>query len=147
MPNREIYHIGTTECIHFPEEGIFKVPAKIDTGAYNSAIWASNIKEEDGVLSFTLFSEKSPFYNSRVITTKEFARSRVRSSFGHTQRRYRVELKVHIGTETFKAYFTLANRSRNSYPVLLGRKFLRGRFVVDVTKKNLHRAKLQVKPC
>ena len=40
-----------------------KAPAKIDTGADSTSVWASNIKmSKDGVLSFTLFDKSSPFY-------------------------------------------------------------------------------------
>jgi hypothetical protein len=36
-----------------------------------------------------------------------------------------------------RAQFTLFDRSDMRYQVLLGRKFLRGRFVVDVSGSNL----------
>ena len=53
--------IGSTEFVEI--FGVSAVPAKIDTGADSSAIWASNIDmKEDGTLIFSLFGKKSPFY-------------------------------------------------------------------------------------
>jgi hypothetical protein len=38
---------------------------------------------------------------------------------------------------TVRTQFTLFDRSDMKYQVLLGRKFLRGRFVVDVARKRI----------
>ncbi|HUD03275.1 MAG TPA: RimK/LysX family protein [Patescibacteria group bacterium] len=145
MVKREIHNIGTVECINLPDAGVFKISAKIDTGATFSVIWASNIREEDGILYFTLFNKQSSFYTGQEIVAKKYEVARIRNSFGHIQQRYRVALKITMGSQTFRAKFSLANRSRNKYAILLGRKLLHGRFVVDVAKKNIH--KLQVKAC
>ena len=49
--------IGSTEHVDFGKRAQ-KVPAKIDTGADSSAVWASNIRiDKDGVLKFSLFGE------------------------------------------------------------------------------------------
>ena len=46
--------IGSTEYVSVA--GITNIPAKIDTGADSSSIWASRINmTEDGVLEFVLF--------------------------------------------------------------------------------------------
>ena len=36
-----------------------------------------------------------------------------------------------------RAEFSLSNRGNLKFPVLLGRKILRNRFLIDVTKKDL----------
>lgn len=135
--------IGPTEYIGLPAAGINKLPAKIDTGAYFSAIWASDIKESDGCLTFKLFGKQSALYNGNQIVTKDYAKSRVRNSFGGMQERYRVEMDIKLAGENYKTIFTLADRSRNRYPVLLGRSLLRDRFVVDVSKRNVRLKQLQ----
>ena len=48
-------HIGTIEHISLPEYELVTIPAKIDTGADGSSIWASNIRLNRGKLSFNLF--------------------------------------------------------------------------------------------
>lgn len=134
--------IGSTEYIKVA--GIDQVPAKIDTGADSSSIWASHIDmKEDGTLFFTLFDQKSPLYTGELISVDVYTARVVRSSHGDEQIRYRVELPISINGKTFTTTFTLANRSRNSFPVLIGRRTLmEGRFLVDVSKANVERKKI-----
>ena len=79
--------IGSTELIEVA--GIKKVPAKVDTGADTSAIWASNIDmEKDGTLVFCLFGPKSSFYTGELLKTSDYLVRTVRSSHGDVQIRY-----------------------------------------------------------
>lgn len=48
-----------------------------------------------------------------------------------------VELRLRMGSEIMQGEFTLADRSRFDYPVLVGRNLLRGRFVVDVDRRHV----------
>lgn len=122
--------------------GVHKIPAKIDTGAYSSAIWASDIKiQPNGTLSFALFGPSSPLYSGKRITTSEYTAKRVRSSHGDQQVRYQVEMDVTLGGCSFRTVFNLSNRSRNYFPVLIGRLALKNRFLVDVSKTTVIREK------
>ncbi len=127
--------IGRKVHIDLPSYGIFGVLAKIDTGADNSSIWASDIHEIDGELRFTLFDKSSHHYTGEVITVRDFTMISVRNSFGHAETRYRVALMTTILEKRIRVNFTLANRSRNTSPILIGRKTLSGKFLVDVKKK------------
>ena len=130
--------IGSTELIDVA--GVKNIPAKVDTGADTSAIWASNIDmEEDGTLIFNLFSKESPFFTGETIKTSDYLVKTVRSSHGDVQIRYRVKLPVVINGESFMTTFTLANRSRNHFPVLIGRHTIENRFLVDVSKSCVER--------
>lgn len=134
----ELEIIGSTEYIEVAD--IKDIPAKIDTGADSSAIWASNISmDQDGILSFTLFDEISPFYTGERLHSSEYAARVIRSSHGDEQIRYRVPLSIKIGQKSFTTNFTLANRSRNSFPVLIGRHTLSGHYLVDVSKSVVER--------
>jgi len=126
--------IGRVERVNFPEFDIIGVPAKIDTGAFRSSIWASNIIEEAGVLSFTLLDSSSEWYTGKIYTTTKFEIVEVENSFGHKQERYSVYIKIKMGPKNVVSNFTLADRSMKIYPVLIGRKLLRGRYVVDVAE-------------
>ena len=125
--------IGRIVKLSIPDAQISNLPAKVDTGAYSSAIWATKVKEEDGVLSFVLLGPKSPKYTGRVMTTNKYKIVKVRNSFGEMQDRYRVELKVELDGRKIKAKFTLANRALKSYSALIGRRMLNKRFLVDVS--------------
>ena len=126
--------IGRVERVNFPEFDIIGVPAKIDTGAFRSSIWASNIIEEEGVLSFTLLDASSEWYTGKIYTTTKFEIVEVENSFGHKQERYSVYIKIKMGPKNVVSNFTLADRSMKIYPVLIGRKLLRGRYIVDVAE-------------
>lgn len=124
--------IGSTEIVEVA--GIKNIPAKIDTGADTSAIWASDIDmDEDGVLTFTLFSQESPLYTGEKLKTTDYKAKKIRSSYGDKQIRYRVKLPLKLGNKRFETTFTLANRSRNHFPVLIGRHTIEGKYLVDVS--------------
>lgn len=129
--------IGTTEYVSLPELNGEVFPAKIDTGADSSAIWASEIEQNDGVLEYTFFAPGSAYYTGKLHQTRRFKVTSVRNSFGHEEIRYKVYLKVKIGKHTISRWFSLADRSRNNYPILLGKNFLKDRFIVDVAQNNL----------
>lgn len=127
--------IGSTELVEVA--GIKNIPAKVDTGADSSSIWASSINmRKDGTLVFSLFGEKHPLYTGEEISTTDYKIKSVRSSHGDSQIRYQVNLPIVIGDVEIKTPFTLANRSRNNFPVLIGRRTLEGRFLVDVSQIN-----------
>jgi hypothetical protein len=126
--------IGRAETIALPELGSAEVPCRVDTGAKTSSIWASNIREEDGVLQFTLFGTSSPLYTGLMHHTTEFEKVVVASSTGEEQERYKVRLLLKLKGKRIRGRFTLADRSTQTYPVLLGRNVLRGKFIVDVTR-------------
>ena len=130
--------IGSTEFVSIGKQE--KIPAKIDTGADSSSIWASDIKvEKDGTLSFKLFAPKSPYYTGETIKSKEYTVSVIRSSNGNEQIRYRTTLPLKINGKIIKASLTLANRSRNHFPILIGRKTISKKFLVDVSKSKIKR--------
>ncbi|MEK7095799.1 MAG: RimK/LysX family protein [Patescibacteria group bacterium] len=125
--------IGRVTKIDFPKLGITDVLAKVDTGADSSSVWASNIKERAGKLSFTLFAQGSPYYTGGVITTRHYHIRSIKNSFGQAEFRYKVSLQVTLENRTVNVSFTLANRSDNRFPVLIGRRTLHGRFLIDVS--------------
>jgi hypothetical protein len=134
---RQLDVIGNTEVATFRELGIYDVPSRIDTGAKTSSVWASNIKENDGNLRFTLFNVQSKHYTGDIIKTRDFGYRAISSSNGHVENRYAVRLLINILGRNIRATFTLANRSTQAYPVLVGRNILRGKFMVDVTRENV----------
>ena len=131
--------IGPKTSVTFRPQGVLDVPAKVDTGADSSSIWASDIKEKDGVLTFVLFDPQSPWYNGRKIKTKQYSLRSIKNSFGVTEFRYKVPLNVEFGGKKIRARFTLSDRSNNRYPVLIGRRTLKNRFVVDVSQEDFEK--------
>jgi hypothetical protein len=111
------------------------VPAKIDTGADSSSIWASSISiDKGGTLHFTLFDKGSEFYNGEVISRKDYKVAQVASSTGHVQIRYRTHLTIRLGGKKIRVLFNLSDRSKNQFPILVGRRTIVGKFLVDVSR-------------
>lgn len=132
---RNLEIIGSTEYVEIA--GIKNVPAKIDTGADSSSIWASHIRiTKDGILKFRLFDEGSPFYTGRAFKRKDFKAAVIRSSSGHEQIRYRAHLPIVLSGHRIKILFTLSDRSNNNFPALIGRRSIAKKFLVDVSKKH-----------
>lgn len=136
--------IGSTGFVDFGKRAQ-KVPAKIDTGADSSAVWASNIRiDKDGVLKFSLFGKGSPYYNAKIFKRTDYSVASVRSAMGQEQVRYRTHFWVKIGGRKIKMLMNLSDRSKNEFPVLIGRRSISGKFIVDVSRKNVRRKKPSV---
>lgn len=129
--------IGRNVCVNFGRRAI-GVPAKVDTGADSSSVWATNIRiDEDGVLKFCLFGEGSPYYNGKIFKRTDFSVVKVRSSSGHEQVRYRTHFTVTVKGRKIKAMFNLSDRGDNLFPVLIGRRTIAGKFLVDVQEYDI----------
>ncbi len=126
--------LGRVETISFPDAEVFSLPAKVDTGAYRSSIWATNIKEENDRLSFILLGPDSPYYSGKRLYVTDYRRVQVENSFGHKEERYSVFLSVQVAGHSINSNFTLANRGVKTYAALVGRKMLKNRFIVDVSR-------------
>ncbi|PID31315.1 hypothetical protein CR983_01850 [Candidatus Saccharibacteria bacterium] len=134
MAKNDLSVIGRNARVDFGKRAI-DVPAKIDTGADSSAVWASNIRvDKSGVLKFSLFGEGSRYYNGKVFKRTDYSAAVVKSSSGHREVRYRTHFTVRIGGKKIRALFNLSERSLHEYPVLIGRRTLSGKFLVDVSK-------------
>lgn len=134
--------IGRTDIIDLPELGLHGADAKIDTGAYTSSIHCSRIKVKKGadgreVITFTIPGSKLHEKGVHHFKVHEFEARNIRSSNGQIQSRYIIKTQLLIFGRRIRTEFSLADRSSMKYPILLGRKLLQNRFLVDVTKKNL----------
>lgn len=145
------YHkeiVGRGELIDFVDCGLTNIPAKVDTGAFSSALNADQItlSDDGSTLTFRLLGDH-PVAEGKtyIVSTKKFSRVWVSSSFGHREERYHVQLQVRVGTQTFWADFSLANRMKKAYPVLLGRKLLTDRFIVDTAQSQIDPSELRAK--
>ena len=135
--DRSLSTVGRTELIQLADYGSqVVVLAKVDTGADLSCIWASDVSENDGVLSFVLFDKDSPYYTGETIriSRPDYRPVRIANSFGHKERRYVVKIRIRINGRLIRAAFSLADRREKKYPVLIGRKLLHKKFLVDVSR-------------
>lgn len=134
--NKEKVVIGRREIVDFPELGLVGIIAKIDTGAYTTALHCHDIKEENGVLHFKLLDPSHPEYNIQDQKFTCYSKKGIKNSFGEVEMRYIIKTIVIIGRRKIKAVISLSDRGNMRYPVLIGRKLLKNRFIVDVSLLN-----------
>lgn len=123
--------IGRFDKADFPELHLEDIAIKIDTGAYTSSIHCNHILEEEDYLSCTFLDEEHPLYNGKKFTFRDYDIVFVKSSNGVVQKRYLVVTTIKIFDKVYKISLTLSARQDMRYPVLLGRKFLTKKFIVD----------------
>ena len=123
--------IGRTDRADFPKLEIENLDIKIDTGAYTSSINCTDIFEENGILIATLLDEAHEQYHGKQMKFEEYEITSVRSSNGTSELRYEVQANIRLFSKLWKISLTLSNREQMRYPVLIGRKFLSSKFIVD----------------
>jgi len=122
--------LGWREWVFLPLYNDFKLKAKIDTGARTSSIHATNIqvyqKGDSQMVKFQIYQSES-FLD---IDTKLVSYKKIKSSFGQTEIRPTVHMKIQIGKETWLTEITLAQRSKLTYPMLIGRNTLNKKHII-----------------
>lgn len=129
--------IGRIDKVDFPSLDLFEIDVKIDTGAYTSSIHCHKFYEEDGWLKCLFYDKGHPNYNGKKIIFKNFTTTKVKSSNGMVQLRYKVKTSVIVFNKKYSINLTLNDRDDMKYPILIGRKFLLKKFMVDVDLKDL----------
>lgn len=129
--------IGRIDKADFPELDMKEIAIKIDTGAYTSSIHCDNIYEENGVLTCSFLDQEHPDYNHKLFTFTDFEIAKVKSSNGISQKRYKIKSTIKIVGKTYKISLTLSDRKEMRFPVLIGRKFLNKKFIVDPQLTNV----------
>lgn len=133
--------IGRLELVSLPELNDITFAAKVDTGAHTAALHCHHIQTHtaNGVemVSFSIGRSTARPAQNQLLTLPLHRIKRIRSSNGVSQLRCIVRLTLVMGPYRFLTEFSLTDRSRMQYPVLLGRKALRKRFLVDVSKTYL----------
>jgi len=142
--------IGRAETIDFKDHFLVDVPAKTDTGAFMSAVHATNIHEvvkKNGKksLKFNLLGMHGSYPYSRELESEKYSTQTVENSFGEVQERYAVDFKIKLAGKVFVTQFTLADRSTKVFPILLGRTCLNKRFMIDTDIAHIDRKLLKEK--
>ena len=151
--------LGWREWLDLPDLGLFGIKAKVDTGAYNCSLHASDleffereIETSEGALTrveFVRFTsdpnhigagrrdgerqrDESSTLRPPVRTEARIVHHRlVRNSGGERERRPVIETTLRLGTHEFLAEVNLTNRDLMGFRMLIGRRAMHGRFLVD----------------
>ncbi len=129
--------IGRVDKVDFPLLELYNIDVKIDTGAYTSAIHCSDIIEDNNRLRCIFNSNTHQNFGKTEIVFSKFSRTNVKSSNGFKENRYKVKSEVIFFGKTYKINLTLSTRDDMKFPVLIGRQFLKRKFLVDVDLDNV----------
>lgn len=129
--------LGRYDRVDLPELGLSNIHAKVDTGAYTCSLHCHKAEVVDGKLEFILLDQEHPEFTGMKFVFSEFEKRDIRNSFGEVEKRFVIVTAITIFEEVITTEFSLSNRGSLKFPILIGRKILRDRFLIDVKKKNL----------
>lgn len=139
--NTPLVVIGRRENVYLPELSSSPIEAKVDTGAFRSAIHCTHCEEfqEDGKTVLRAVFDLDGT-GPREMLFERFILRVIKNSFGQKESRYCVRLLIRIGRKNIWSDVSLSDRSGMKYQVLLGRKTLGRKFVVDISRTHVLRA-------
>lgn len=129
--------LGYIETVVLPDLGI-TCDAKVDTGACTSSLHAENIElfkrnRQNWVRFHVAFhndgNEIDQICEARVLDTRTIA-----SSNGQRSERYIISTDVDVRGHRWQIEISLSHRGTMRYPMLIGRRAISGRFLVDVSQ-------------
>ncbi len=129
--------IGCKEIISIIDLDLYDLDAKIDTGADSNAIHCDEIEIKDNQVTFRLLDEVHPSYHGKKITMPIYKIKKVKSSNGQVQNRPSIKVNVEFMGNKYESVISLTDRSDMKFPMLIGRKFMANKFLVDVSKEYL----------
>jgi len=129
--------LGRYDRFDLPELGVCDIHAKIDTGAYTCSLHCHKAEIVDGKLEFILLDQEHPEFTGMKFTFAQFEERDIKNSFGEVEKRFVIITSIKVFEEVIATEFSLSNRGSLKFPILIGRKILRDRFLIDVKKKNL----------
>lgn len=130
--------IGRRELISILDLELFDLDAKVDTGADSNALHCDDIFiDNEDFVHFKLLDEVHPAYHGKHMKMPLYKLKRVKSSNGKVQQRAYIKVTVDFFGKRYKTIISLTNRADMKFPMLIGRRFLNKRFLVDVSQEYL----------
>lgn len=131
--------VGRRETITIIDLELFDLDAKVDTGADSNSLHCDDITIDDlnQNVTFTLLDEVHESYHGKRMTLPLYKIKKVKSSNGQVQLRPSIKVSVEFFGKKYKSVISLTNRADMKFPMLIGRLFLKDRFLVDVSKEYL----------
>ncbi len=137
-PIRAATVLGWREWLRLPELCKTRIKVKVDTGARSSCLHAFNVQviDEDGqqIVHFDIHPLQNSTQKTVRVTSPLIEYRRIRSSSGHEELRPVIRTLARVGDTTWPIEVTLTNRDQMGFRMLLGRRALAHRFVVNPSK-------------
>ncbi len=133
--------IGRKDVADFENLNLKGIDVKVDTGAYTSSFHCHKIerykKAEEEWVRCNFLDPEHELYHEKEFCFPIHKIRRVKSSNGMVEERISIRTNITIFQANYRIELTLTERQDMKNPVLLGRKFLSKKFIVDTSKKNL----------
>lgn len=133
--------IGRKDIADFEKLNLFGIEVKIDSGAYTSSFHCHKIekvtKDEVEKIKCNFLDPGHEQYHEKEFCFEKFEIRSVKSSNGMVEERFSIFTEITIFKNIYPIELTLTERPDMKHPVLLGRKFLSKRFLIDTSRKNL----------
>ena len=130
--------LGWREWLSFPELGIDRIKAKVDTGARTSCLHAFFVepfeKGREDWVRFGIHPQQGDTDDVVFCEARLKDKRKVRDSGGHEELRYVIETEVLIGPHRHRMEVTLTDRDSMKFRALLGRTAIRGDYLVDSSR-------------
>jgi hypothetical protein len=127
--------IGWREWVQMPDLGVGEIKAKVDTGADNSSLHAFNIErfERDGVemVKFEIHPRQRKRRPSIACVAEVVGEKKVKNPGGRSQMRPVIRTRLVIAGKEIEANVNLTTRDEMTFRMLLGRRTVRKKFLVD----------------
>lgn len=127
--------IGWREWVQMPELGVTEIKAKVDTGADNSSLHAFNIERFDldgtPMVRFELHPrqrKRKPIVECEAEVVGE---KKVRNPGGRSEMRPVIRTTLVVAGRPVPANVNLTTRDEMTFRMLLGRRTVRKKFLVD----------------
>ncbi len=145
LPKRKIKRIlkpatviGWREWLKLPEFCDTSIKVKVDTGARSSCLHAFNVEviEENGLkmVHFDIHPIQNSIHKTVRVSSRLIEYRTIRSSSGHEELRPVIRAQAKLGDTIWPIEITLTNRDQMGFRMLLGRRALAHRFIVDSAK-------------
>jgi hypothetical protein len=133
--------IGRKDIADFEKLDLFGIVVKIDSGAFTSSFHCHKIEKisKDGIVQIkcNFLDPSHPQYHEKEFCFENFKMRTIKSSNGSVEERVSINTEITIFKKKYPIELTLTERNEMKHPVLLGRKFISKRFLIDTSRKNL----------
>ena len=129
--------IGWIEHIDLPDLGMLDLRAKIDTGARTSALHATKIqtfeRDGEGWVRFKIILSDSA--DTQIIEAPIYDRREIKNTGGLPEERIVIRTRFRIAQRTWKISVSLTDRSKMTFPMIVGRSALKKQNIAVHTRR------------